>query len=138
MNPRVSILCVAILALPLTGCMIAQVPTRHPVEGKKDMSFIEKGKTTRSEVQTGLGFEDAYYPDLRVACYIRNDVTYRMWLFFLFFPIDSRPGQTPSHDLALIHYDEQEHVRRIGTARGVWTDDWQKRAEKIAGVKKLK
>jgi len=138
MDPRVSFLCVAILTLPLTGCLMVQIPSRHPVAGRKDLDFIKPGKTLREEVHSRLGGEDVYYKDLRIGCYRRNEVTYRQWLFILIFPTLRGPGQAPSSDLAYIQYDRLEYVSRVVNVRAVRERGWRERAEEIAGLEKAK
>lgn len=119
------------LVLFLAGCMVAQVPSRKSVLGNEDIAFIERGKTTRSEVRKRLR-EGEDYPDIHITCYPQRIVSYKMVLFVLIFPVDSRPGQAPDYDVVFIQFDEQELVRRVVKERAIDKQQWRQRAEEIA------
>ena len=104
---------VAMMVWP--GCAWPPIPaTRKPILSRKkeDFAFPKPPPPSRSEIVGKLGEPDAYFPDLRVACYRVNEVTKRnLWLLLFIIPVDveKNPGYV---DVAFIEFDESDHVRR--------------------------
>jgi len=77
---------------------------------------MKKAQPSRDEVIAKLGQPDTYLDDVKVACYHVNSVTRRKTLLLLFViptPVEKRP----EFDLALIQFDETDHVKRYGLVR---------------------
>jgi len=106
---------VAMMVWP--GCATPPLPSsRKPIQSRKkeDFNFPKSWPPSRSDIVHRLGEPDAYWPDLRVACYRVNEVTKRhLWLCLFVIPVnvDKRPGYV---DVAFIEFDESDHVRRSG------------------------
>ena len=98
------------------GCTPWPGPSsRTPILSRKkdDFAFRKPPPLSRSEVVAKVGEPDAWFPDLRVACYRVNEVTKRDMLVFVVIPIyvEKKPGYV---DVAFIEFDENDHVRRSG------------------------
>ena len=106
---------VAMMVWP--GCAWPPLPaTRKPILSRKkeDFAFPKPPPPSRSEIVRKVGEPDAWFPELRVACYRVNEVTKRnLWLLLFVIPVDveKNPGYV---DIAFIEFDENDHVRRYG------------------------
>jgi len=101
------------------GCVVLPLPSsRHPVDSRKmaDFKFVKKTQPSRDEVIAKLGQPDAYFDNDRIACYRINSVIRRKTLL-IFFVIPTPVEKSQEFDLALIQYDETDHVKRYGLVR---------------------
>jgi len=111
---------VAMMVWP--GCTTPPGPSsRKPIlsRKKKDFAFTRSKSPppSRSEIVGKVGEPDAWFPDLRIACYRVNEVTKRDLMLFFVIPIlvEKHPGYV---DVAFIEFDESDHVRRSGMSTG--------------------
>src|SRR6185369_14308680 len=64
----------------------------------------------RADVIQRVGEPDAHFSDLRVSCYLLDQVTRRrLWLLFGILPI-AAPKDPATIEIALIRYDEEDRV----------------------------
>ena len=77
-----------------------------------DIKAVNKAKLSREDVVARLGSPDAYLSDLHIACYRVNTVTKRdLVLFLLVIPLGTEDGYPGQFDLALIEFDQTDHVK---------------------------
>jgi len=114
--------------------------SRKPIQSRKkeDFAFPKYPPPTRGDIVGKVGEPDAYFPNLRVACYRVNEVTRReLWLFLGVIPInvEKLPGYV---DIAFIEFDESDHVRRSGMSTEYRYDALTVSAEKWLASKETK
>lgn len=69
---------------------------------------------TRDEIEQELGKPDEYFADVRVACYPLNQLNRtRLVLLLCVLPVFGYPDR-PGGEVAMIQYDEQGRVTRVG------------------------
>jgi hypothetical protein len=97
------------------GCVYIPLPARHqPVRPwtNSDVKAANKAKLSRDEVVAKLGSPDAYLSDLHIACYRVNTISKRdLVLFLLVIPLGTEDSYPGAFDLALIEFDETDHVK---------------------------
>jgi len=117
------------------GCAIVPLPSSHKsINSRKtaDFKFVKKSEPTREEVIAKLGQPDAYLEDLHVACYQVNAVTRRaLWIMFL---IPSVDRYMDHYDLALIQFDQTDHVQRYGFVQQPRYQSYSVTAKKWLGI----
>ena len=80
---------------------------------------MKVGQQTRSEIVGRLGEPDAYVDDIRVAAYLVNSITRRnVTLLLGIIPLGTTTKRNYEFDIALIQFDEGDHVRRFGMRTG--------------------
>ena len=76
-----------------------------------DFKSAKKSKLSRDEMISKLGQPDADLSDLHVACYHVNSITKRdMLMFLLVIPVYEEYDETGKFDLALIQFDQTDHI----------------------------
>ena len=130
---------VAMMVWP--GCATPPLPSsRTPILSRKkaDFAFPKSPPPSRTEIVRKVGEPDAWYPDLRVACYRVNEVTRRkLWLFLFIIPVnvEKHAGYV---DIVFIEFDEGDHVRRSGMSTEYRYDALTVSAEKWLAAKETK
>jgi hypothetical protein len=115
------------------GCVTPTLPpTRSPIaaRNKADFEFVKSSQPSREEVTIKLGEPDAYLSDLRVACYRVTTVKRRevfLVLFVIPVSIDKLPDQ---YDVALVEFDEHDHVKRSGLVTQLNRESFDQTARK--------
>ena len=103
------------------GCATAPLPPkRRPFDSRKvqDFQFLRAGQISRTEMIANLGEPDAYFEDLKVACYRINQIgARRLWLFLGILPVSvsESPGGI---EVAFIQFDDRGHAQRFGIGTG--------------------
>lgn len=114
---------IAIIGLTIwPGCAMVPTPsTRTSIANRKvrDFKFLKSNQVTRAEMIRKVGEPDAYYPDIRVACYRINQVRdHEVLLFLLVLPVRMEHSPGPN-DVAFIQFDEFDRAQRFSMG-GAW------------------
>jgi hypothetical protein len=98
------------------GCLYLPLPASHrPYMSRthSEIRAVKHAKLSRPEVFAKLGSPDAYLPAFHIACYRVNTISQRdLILLLLVIPLGIENRGSPAEfDLALIEFDETDHVK---------------------------
>ena len=126
------------------GCAYLPLPARHdPVHDSvsfrttAEFKSAKKSKLSREEMIAKLGQPDAYLSDLHIACYHVNTITKRnLVLFLLMIPLgtDYGGGGGAQFDLALLQFDQTDHVTRYKLVQQGYGESYEHAAKKWLGL----
>ena len=119
------------------GCSVLPLPARHdPVMSRTTAEFksAKKSKLSREEMIAKLGRPDAYLADLRIACYHVNSITKRGLDLFLIFPLATEGGGPVDYDLALIKFDQTDHISLYKLVQQDNGETYEQAAKKWLGL----
>ncbi|HEY0455992.1 MAG TPA: hypothetical protein VGE41_06425 [Verrucomicrobiae bacterium] len=94
------------------GCFSLPLPSsRKPISSlnKENFNFPKTMLPAREEVIAKVGTPDAYFPDLRVACYRINEVTRRSLEMCLIIPLNVEKYE--QKEVAFIQFDDSDRVK---------------------------
>ncbi|MGV3756573.1 MAG: hypothetical protein ACO1QS_14420 [Verrucomicrobiota bacterium] len=117
------------------GCASVPLrPTKTPVSVLEpaDFALIKANTFPRTEVLAKIGPPDEHFADLRVSAYNLNKLTRRrFWLLFGVLPFGYGYFERGT-EVALIEFDETDHVRRIKIVRAYHPDTARMAAERFS------
>jgi hypothetical protein len=97
------------------GCITAPLPSRRtPANSleKSELKFVKHSRASKGDVFAHLGKPDAWYDDLRVACYFLNHVSRdRLVLLLGVIPMGTQE-EHPGLEVVLLQFDGQDRVMR--------------------------
>lgn len=121
------------------GCAVVPLPASHdPFMFRTTTEFksAKKSKLSREELIAKLGQPDADLSDLHIACYRVNSINKRgLVLFLLVIPLGIATARDNGQfDLALIEFDQTDHISRYKMVRQDNGESYEQAAKKWLGL----